>query len=372
VAFYTGWVDTITVGTARPLRRLSAYYVLVAAATFALVRLFPPAGRLFVGEKIGALSQAAQVLQDGMPGATTMGDDLMAGAVSAALITLVFVGTIVLMLPVTWVYMSTREEGEAHNQSVVQSLIALPIVVAGIVLVVRDSLALAFSLAGVVAAVRFRASLSDPRDVVYIFMAIAIGFAAGVHVLTVATLLSIIFNVVLVLIWQFDFGRNLLQPTAADHWKEPLANLAGSASNGHGVADRDLMLALTPEKADLLTVQFDRVKHLLGSDNAHPKYDAIVMITTDDVGAAQQHVEAILAEHVRRWKLDQVINSQGKPTALYYVVKVKKSMPRDALLTAIRTDAGGSIADASVQVGEAVAVEDGEKRELRKQLEHRD
>ena len=73
------------------------------------------------------------------------------------------------MLPVTWVYMSARP-GQGHNQSVVQALLVLPMIVAGIVLIVSNSLALAFSLAGVVAAVRFRTNLSDARDVVFIFL----------------------------------------------------------------------------------------------------------------------------------------------------------------------------------------------------------
>lgn len=93
---------------------------------------------------------------------------------------LMLIGTILLMMPVSWVYMSARQI-QGHNQSVVQTLIILPLVVAGIVLIVRDSLALAFSLAGVVAAVRFRISLRDTRDVVFIFLSIAVGFAAGVQ-----------------------------------------------------------------------------------------------------------------------------------------------------------------------------------------------
>jgi len=48
-----------------------------------------------------------------------------------------------------------------------------------VVLIVRDSVALAFSLAGIVAAVRFRNTLRDTKDAVYIFLAIAVGLAAG-------------------------------------------------------------------------------------------------------------------------------------------------------------------------------------------------
>ena len=56
---------------------------------------------------------------------------------------------------------------------------------ARVVAIVRNSLALAFSLGGIVAAAfRFRANMSDTRDIVYIFLAIVVGFAAGVQVMS--------------------------------------------------------------------------------------------------------------------------------------------------------------------------------------------
>src|ERR1041385_6627661 len=183
------------------------------------------------------------------------------------------VSTLALMLPVTWVYMSARS-GQGHNQSVVQALLVLPMVVAGIVLVVSNSLALAFSLAGIVAAVRFRTNLSDARDVVFIFLAIAIGFAAGVQDITIALLLSVIFNFVLVLIWRYDFGRSVLEPTASAQWADPLGDLAGKDKGGNVIPDRDLVLALTPKKVEALAERFARVQIILGPNGKKPRYDS--------------------------------------------------------------------------------------------------
>ena len=55
---------------------------------------------------------------------------------------LIMLGTLALMLPVSWVYMSAQRT-RTYNQSVVQTLIILPIVVAGVILIVRNSLPLA-------------------------------------------------------------------------------------------------------------------------------------------------------------------------------------------------------------------------------------
>jgi len=104
------------------------------------------------------------------------------------------VGAVVLVIPLAFSYVRTRTRVK-YDHSLVQTVIELPVVVTAILVVVRDSLALAFSLAGIVAAVRFRNNLKESGDAVYIFGAIGIGFASGIHALSVAAVLSIVFVV---------------------------------------------------------------------------------------------------------------------------------------------------------------------------------
>jgi hypothetical protein len=265
--------------------------------------------------------------------------------------------TLLLMLPVTWVYMSARRT-KRHNQSVVETLILLPIVVASVILIVRNSLALAFSLAGVVAAVRFRTTLRDTRDTVFIFLAIGIGFAAGVQVITVGAVASIIFNLVMLFIWSSDFGRNALVTTAGQqHWAEPLKLLAESNghSNGNGggqVHDHDIVLALTPQKVDALADRFNRVRRIAGKKK--PRFNALVSFTTEDPAAVQPAVEETLGRFTKRWMLDEVVNIEGKPTELSYLVKLRKSMPGDALMTEIRSAAGSKLLECDLELSEAL------------------
>ena len=61
-------------------------------------------------------------------------------------------------------------------------------------MVVQHSLALAFSLAGIVAGVQFRRALSDTFDTLFIFVAIAVGIAAGIKALDIALVLTVFFN----------------------------------------------------------------------------------------------------------------------------------------------------------------------------------
>jgi hypothetical protein len=114
-------------------------------------------------------------------------------------------GAVLLMVPVSWTYISIREKTQM-DQSLLQSMIVLPIAVTGIVLVVHNSLALAFSLTGVVAAVRYRTSLKSTADSLFIFMAVAVGLAAGIGMLIIAAVMTVIFCYTFLLLWKLNYG----------------------------------------------------------------------------------------------------------------------------------------------------------------------
>jgi hypothetical protein len=353
-------IDFITLGSERPIRRLIAYYAFLFGVLYLLQYFIPQADNLLMGKGLDATTvpTGPVILQDGLsaPPSETAGageiDDTSLIAVFATT-AMILVGTILLMMPVSWVYMSARHV-PGHSQSVVQTLIILPLVVAGIVLIVRDSLALAFSLAGVVAAVRFRTNLRDTRDVVYIFLAIAVGFAAGVQTLAVGAVLTIVFNFVMLWTWRSDYGRNVLTPTAASRWAAPLNSLA-MTSEYDAVPDRDLVLSLSPKEANKLAERFGRVSEVLGGpDQKKPKFTAVLSLTSDHVADAQELVERVLDRLAKRWRLDEVVTHTGKPSEIYYLVKLKKGVSRDEIITAVRDEAGDRIETANLESREAV------------------
>ena len=354
-------IDTVTLGSDRPIRRLLAYYIILGGAFAALLYFFPVVGQLFSGERLEELTQAPQVLADGLTSNQFQAPaaELPPSVKLAVTTTLSLLATLALMLPVTWVYMSARRT-KRHNQAVVETLIILPIVVAAIVLIVRNSLALAFSLAGVVAAVRFRTTLRDTRDTVFIFLAIGVGFAAGVQVITVGAVASVIFNLVLLFIWRYDFGRNALVTTASSQqWAEPLKLLAQSNGNGNGngsggVHDRDLVLALTPEKVDALAERFNRVRDIVGTNKKKPRYNALISLTTEDPVAVQQATESVLQRLTKRWKLDEVVTENGKPSELCYLVRFRKSEPGDAVMAELRSVLGDKLIGCDLELSDAL------------------
>ncbi|MGQ0649440.1 MAG: DUF4956 domain-containing protein [Gemmatimonadaceae bacterium] len=357
----TRLIDAITVGSDHPMRRLLAYYTILAGLGALSLWLFPAFARVLYNDITQAVPDAPFLLQDGLSSAATEVSGAGPSGLTSLLLTAVALGSsLLLMLPVSWVYMSARQV-RGHSQAIVQTLIILPIVVAGIVFVVRNSLALAFSLAGVVAAVRFRTTLRDARDVVFIFLAIGVGFAAGVYMLGIGFLVSMFFNFVVLLTWRYGFGRSALAPTAAAQWKDPLSSLA-SSSDQHKVPDREILLALTPDKVSALAERFQRVQHVQGNGKGNGKhkqrFNAVISIATGNVTEAQAVVQRVLENTTKRWALDEVVTNTGKPSEMYYLVRLPKKVTRDELITAVRAEAGSLVT--SVEVEMAVGVEQEE------------
>jgi len=225
-----------------PIAQVTLYYVLAIGAALALVNALPALGIHFwpdparLAPDLGQLSSALGQGARGAPAAPVT----PLGAV------LSIVGALVLSVPVAWVYMITKEDVK-YDESVPHTMIILPMVVAGIVLIVRDSLALAFSLAGVVAAVRFRNTLRDTKDAVYIFLAVGIGLAAGVQALVVALILSGLFNIVVFVLWKLESAQVLRHTAEFPVVTGEGIPAAGAPSRGSMAFDSRELLARVPE-----------------------------------------------------------------------------------------------------------------------------
>ena len=190
-------------------KRLLIYFGCLIASLAALVMLTPWAAYLPLGgheldlpgtaqEVLGSL----QVAPDG--GAAAWGMQV------ALVLTTSLAGTILLMLPITWVYMATKF-AVGYQKTFVKALIVLPICATSIVLLIQDSLALAFGLAALVTAVRFRIRLNDALDGIYIFAAICVGLASGVGYLGVGVVMTVFFCLASVVLWGIDYGENPIE-----------------------------------------------------------------------------------------------------------------------------------------------------------------
>src|SRR3989475_3241077 len=189
----------------RSLLRLLLYYVLLVASTIVLARYVPAVRRAVSLEGPPPGITAKELRKTLEEGGSATGEAMAARPTPATTTALAMIGALALVIPVARVYMLTKQR-QGYDPSVVQTVILLPLAVAGIVAVVQNSLALAFSLAGLAAAVRFRNTLKDTKDAVYIFLAIAVGLAAGVQALALGFVVSVLFNGAVLALWALNVG----------------------------------------------------------------------------------------------------------------------------------------------------------------------
>lgn len=83
-----------------------------------------------------------------------------------------------LALVIASIYKATYK-GVSYTQSYTYTLIMISMVVSIIMLIVGSNITRAFALMGALSIIRFRNAIKDPRDVGYIFLAIAVGMATG-------------------------------------------------------------------------------------------------------------------------------------------------------------------------------------------------
>ena len=93
--------------------------------------------------------------------------------------------------------------GKSHIGSIIQILSSVVFLV---IVVVKSSLALSLGLVGALSIARFRTPIKEPEELVYLFLAIAIGlgYAAGQILIT-----TVLISVILLIIFVWLSNRNL-------------------------------------------------------------------------------------------------------------------------------------------------------------------
>src|SRR5438876_4903169 len=288
-----------------PFVRLVAYYVLLSLITLLLVTVFPQIRDLFA--RFQELSPVHGVVgkKEAIEQATNGPGPGSLGATALAVITMFsMIGALALMLPTAWVYMTTKQQ-RGYDQSVVQTVIVLPMTVAGTLILVQNSLALAFALGGIVAAIRFRNTLKDTKDVVYIYLALGVGLAAGVFVPAVSAATSLVFNYTMLALWKFNVGNIYADQGLTGRLRPGQAIVAPDWKTGEYqvIGDPELLRALTPQELDKVAAASDRLSRYI-ADRAKMKkkrFDTLLLVHTTDLEPAQRAVEGVLLEAGRRW-----------------------------------------------------------------------
>ena len=316
--------------------RLIVYYVAWLLALGGVFHLFP--------QILFYVAQERERFLEGQQGSTgadvsvTLGKikegvaTLVEGNIKEALITLVDPAhTIPVMvaltlafwvtLPITWLYRWTRPR-KKYSQSFAHTLLVIPIAISLVVFLVKGSLALAFSLAGIVAAVRFRTSLEEPMDSVYMLMAIGIGLAAGTQLILVAYLASLVFVVITLGVWKSNFGA---QPEVLHGWRITDSQQFGTVSGE-------------------------------GESATENPYNAQIEVHTTKVNVAKKSTAQVLESSTKRWQEADVIKNSDGTAIIVFDIWLKKSVTLPSFIQDIEENGRGYINNVKLKGQEPMKV----------------
>lgn len=126
-----------------------------------------------------------------------------------------------LSLVIAWVYTLTYR-GLSYIRSFAQTLAVGGVISALVMLAIGDDIARGLGVVGALTIVRFRSTLKDTRDLMFVFASLAVGVACGVQTFAIAIVGTVVFCLAMVYISfgafgsrrQFDAVLRLRLPTS--------------------------------------------------------------------------------------------------------------------------------------------------------------
>ena len=98
--------------------------------------------------------------------------------------------------------------GTSYSTTFVASLVTLAMITTVVIMAIGNNLARAFGLVGAMSIIRFRTAVKDTQDLVFIFLVLAIGLAAGVGFHRLAILATVFVGGTLWVLGRSGFGAS--------------------------------------------------------------------------------------------------------------------------------------------------------------------
>lgn len=294
--------------------RVVIYYALFGVLAAITYRYVPSAWGALAGDSL----QDLLVVRDASSSALSPGPTPLAAVV--AMLT-----AFATSLPVAWIYTLTRRK-KGYQQSIVQTYLILPVVVAAILVLVKYSLALAFALGGIVAAVRFRTTLDDSKDATGIFVVTGIGMAAAVAP-SVSWVISIGFNLLMLMLWYTDFGRpTALEGKTAEKRMQRALEVANRTGMFVARLDEEVLKSLSPEQLEAIADRAWRRRKRNATEEQHTgereaqaAFQHLLRVHSTDVDTTRRCIEPRFNGFFARWKFMGTVKSDDLRVAEYGV-----------------------------------------------------
>lgn len=108
---------------------------------------------------------------------------------------------------VAMIYQKTFQD-LSYSRNYIQAIILASIVATIAMQAIGDNLARGLGMMGALAIVRFRSSLKDPKDMIFVFMALTVGIACGVYSFSIATIGTLGLSLFAYIIHSLPFSKD--------------------------------------------------------------------------------------------------------------------------------------------------------------------
>jgi hypothetical protein len=262
-------------------------------------------------------------------------------------VVIAMVSALLFSIPVAWIYTLTHKK-KGWKQGTVQSMVILPVVIAGIVVLLKYSLPLAFGMAAIVAAVRFKSSLNDTRDSAFMLCGIGMGLSAGV-VPEIAGVLSFVFSAVVVAMWYTDFGRApaALEGKLAEATLERALEHASRTGTFVARMDDEVFKSLAPDQLEAIADRAWRRRMRNAPDLAddtrsvtHEDYSSLLRVRTASPDKLREAIEGEFASLFRRWRFGDVLHEEDGLHTVEYAVELGSTVTPGVVSDTLRSVGG--------------------------------
>lgn len=91
-----------------------------------------------------------------------------------------------------------------------QAMVLSSVVTCMVIMAVGNNIAAGFGIIGAIAIIRFRVTITNPRNIIFIFASLSVGIAAGVYGYSIALAGTIVFCLIAILLFYSKFGAEVI------------------------------------------------------------------------------------------------------------------------------------------------------------------
>ena len=171
-----------------------------------------------------------------------------------------------------------------YNKSFNITTAILPFFISTIILCLQSNLVITLGTIGALAIIRFRTSVKDPVDMLYLLWSVFIGIICGCRLFEVGVLTSVVVTIVLIILEHINFGRKsfVLIVRSTEDVETDLTKIFKDRKISHKFKSRNYSSKGYDYAIELTYKNIQELSHQLSKNERISKY-SIIEYDADDI-----------------------------------------------------------------------------------------